>query len=669
MATASSSTFTVQIVAAPPPPTKSFQLISPAGGPDLPFSLGYGFTKGDIPDPTTLTLDAGTAQVVVKRRWNDNSVKHAIISGHITLVGNVAKDIQVVAGAPAGTALTSADIVIAAPTASVTCGAAANTVQLATLLATPFRTWISGPEMVECHYRAPVPNDATLVVWFHVRLYRLGRIWIRAFCENGFVTDSLDGNGLSSAIDKSYVPSVSIDGPVVYNNGGASLTHYGHTRWDVEGWIGGDPQITPRHNVTQLIATKLVPNYWKRNPTSAGLDPLFQAYTPMAQGDWTLTMGDTGAQTQIGLLPLWDSLYCTSGDPRAFRSMVANARALNGYGIVWREPAGGDMVRPSVRSTWTLHGNNGGGGGFHEPVTGARVWDTAHHGSGGYLAYLVTGDYYHLETMQHQASVVYLASSQGEGAGTSRLLRGQSRGMAWSLRTVGQLAAIGPSGDSVVSEYVALLASNMAFWDSERQRPGQNQLGILYSFDLATNAYFDQPPFGVGSTATWQQNFIVQTLGHLRDLEPLPVPDMTSLIAVGDFYYRWPVGLLGTNGPTNYCYNYASAYTIKVANVQTSDVANCFDTWGEVFQATYLAANGTCGTALLGGSGGDPQFAREGYWGNLIPAIAYAVDYGATDALGAFARMTGASNWSTIENSGFDNMPIWGIVPRGTLGT
>jgi hypothetical protein len=52
-----------------------------------------------------------------------------------------------------------------------------------------------------------------------------------------------------------------------------------------------------------------------------------------------------------------------------------------------------------------------------------------------------------------------------------------------------------------------------------------------------------------------------------------------------------------------------------------------------------------------------------------MPAIAYAVDHGDPDAVAAFARMTGASNWSTVENSGFDDLPIWGIVPRGMLGT
>jgi hypothetical protein len=58
-----------------------------------------------------------------------------------------------------------------------------------------------------------------------------------------------------------------------------------------------------------------------------------------------------------------------------------------------------------------------------------------------------------------------------------------------------------------------------------------------------------------------------------------------------------------------------------------------------------------------------------------MPAIAFAVDHNAAGAAAAFARMTGAPNWVTAVENGqsagqsFDDVPIWGIVPRGTLGT
>jgi hypothetical protein len=656
MAKTASNAFTVRIAPPPPPLTASFQLTSVVGGADLPYTIGYVFAKGTFPAGTALAVNQGTAQIVVKRQWNDGSIKHVIVSGHVSIpAAGGSQAIQIASGTPTGAAaLTSADIVSAAPTASVQCGTIGTVTLTGLLAAAPFRTWVSGPEMVECHYRAPVGTDATLVVWFHVRLYRSGKIWIRAFCENGYVD--------KAKAAKTYVPTVTIGGAAIYNPG-TTLSHYSNTRWDIEGWFRGDPQITPKHNVAQLISTRLVPNYWKRSPSAAALNGLGQVYTPMSRVGWTLKMGDAGFQEQIGLLPLWDALYCSSSDSRAYRAAMASSRSLGSYAIVWRDSADNLATRPSARPNYTVFGNNGGGA--TQVDSGTLSWELAHHGSGGYLAYLITGDYYHLETMQHQASACYLCNDQSHGAGTSRKLLQQSRAMAWALRTVGQLAAIGPS-DSVTSDYTALLASNIAFWRTKLPDvfTSQNPLGVLYSYEINSGAY------DPGHTATWQQNFAVQTLGFLSDIEPLA--DLTALNLVRDYYYRWPVGLLGGDGPPNYCYTQASAYTVKIASGMLPDALNlspCFTSWGTVYQNTFLAANGTCGTVLQGASGGDPASASTGYYGNLMPAIAYAVDHGAPGAAAAWARFSAASNWSTVENSGFGDIPMWGVVPKGFGGT
>src|SRR5262252_249814 len=111
MAKTASNPFTVQIRAAPPPLTASFQLTSVGGGTALPYTIGYAFQKGTFAGSTALTVDQGTAQIMVKRLWNDGSIKHAVVSGHVTLSGGVAQPIQISAGTPSGgAALTSTDI-------------------------------------------------------------------------------------------------------------------------------------------------------------------------------------------------------------------------------------------------------------------------------------------------------------------------------------------------------------------------------------------------------------------------------------------------------------------------------------------------------------------------------------------------------------------------------
>jgi len=103
--------------------------------------------------------------------------------------------------------------------------------------------------------------------------------------------------------------------------------------------------------------------------------------------------------------------------------------------------------------------------------------------------------------------------------------------------------------------------------------------------------------------------------------------------------------------------------------MESGPIANYYDSWSTVYEQTIGSQNLSCGTSLQGSSGGDPAEASTGYWGNLMPAIAQAVDHGATDAAAAWARLTSASNWNTVASSGFDDIPIWGIVPRGFGGT
>src|SRR5690606_16857651 len=214
----------------------------------LPFTVGMGFGEGDA---TNVVCDLEHYQVDVKRRWLDGSVKHAIISGRAALTASTPLTVNVTAGTPpAGAAMAESDIIAAAPTASVQCGSF-GTVSLASLLGSPFRTWIAGPELIECHYRADVGGGTLLAVWFHVRLYADGRMRVRATVENGYLDN---GSGaVATHTTRTYTATVTIGGTQVHN---ASVTHYPQTSWMAEGWIGGDPAVTALHDVAYLIGTK-----------------------------------------------------------------------------------------------------------------------------------------------------------------------------------------------------------------------------------------------------------------------------------------------------------------------------------------------------------------------------------------------------------------------------
>jgi hypothetical protein len=634
-----------------------FRLTTTAASGTYPFTIGMGFAKGESESVTT---DLPNAQVKIKRTWDDGTVKHAIISGRAALTEDVPLTVNLSTGTQSeGAALTASDIETADPEASVQCGAF-GTVDLGDLLASPVRTWVSGSEMVECHYRADVGGGTLLSVWFHVRLYADDRVWIRAIVENGYLDNG--AGSLAANANRSYVPTLIIGGVTVYNNGGASLTHYQNTRYSAEGWIGGDPQVTPGHDVAYLRSSKLLPNYHWTDPSDATLDGLTQTYTQMGRGDLEESMGAAGFQESIGLLPKWDALYSTSGDARAFRSSLANSSHLNSYGIVWRDKTTNLAPKPSAFSTWSIEGP--GGTGSYTVSRGTLTWEFNHMPSEGYLAYLVTGDYWHYETLLLHNALCYLTLSSGGGGagrgnGTSRIMIGETRGTGWAIRNMVQLAGIYPTGDAVAGEYQTLLSNNIDHWKDIIDGLGGVGLGYLYEYNLL--AYDPGTP---GVVAPWMQHFNIQSLGFGYDLEPLA--SMTNYVVVRDWSYRGAVGILGDG--TGFCFTRAYAYNARITDVEDYDPSTWFDTWAEVFSESLALAliegGSSCENTLLGSSGGIPTDAAHGFWGNLMPAAAYAVDHAASGAADSWARFTEATNWSDIRDSGFDDTPNWGITPR-----
>lgn len=599
-----------------------------------PFTLGLGFAKGATTSPT---LDIDNYQIEVKRYWNDGSIKYAIASGKDSMTADTPDTINVYSGGtqPFYADLTEADIVSAAPEATVGISGR-DTVALSDLLGSPVRTWLTGQEVVEAHYQQDVGD--TLSVWFHVRLYSTGDVWVRAIVDNGIMEYTTNN------ADKSYTVTITI-GDSVYTS---AVTHQNNTRYAIDYWIGSSgPDMVISQDCAYLETTGLVPNYWK-SATETALNSLTQSYTVLDNGDWTADMGETGFQNQIGLLPLWDALYVTSdGDSRAYNSVVANALHLNSYPIIWSDSSTNKPIRLTDYPNWSVNGDGGGG---ETSYSSAYVWDVAHHGSGGYLAYLITGDYIHLETMQYQAAMCYLVTGGGgNGQDTSRVIKPvQVRGVAWAHRTVGQLASLSNS-DTISSQFQSQFNQDTDYWYGISTQDGMNQIGYLHAYGF---------PAG-----PWQNHFWIQTYGMMTDTEPLN--DMTNLYLVRNYTYLAAVGILGPNGVDNYCFTQGGAYTIDIADGD-ADPTTFYDSWGVVYDSTFGSPNTSCANTLQGTSGSDPENAAQGYWGNLLPAISYAVEDTATGAYDAWTRLTGATNWSTFEASGFDDTPVWGIYPRAT---
>lgn len=663
----------------------AFTLTSPATQGAAPFNIGHAFKKGDVPVPANLWCDADNFSIVSLRTWNDGSLKHAAVIGRVALSANVARQVNLYTSgsAPsAGTVLTAASIQAAAPTASVQCGSY-GTVSLSSLLASPVRTFISTKEMVECHYTAKVGTDASLFVTFYVNLYADGRMRVRAIVTNGFL------NG-SERVQKDCVPTVTIGGTVVFNNGSNAYHHSFAARWDVIGWIGSDPQITPRHDTGYLTRTKLVPNYWKTGASQSAINGwTSMTYTPGANLGFSVTMGGTGSQPDIGPMPQWDALYFTSqANPAMFKVVTDHARAINSYGIAFFDQSTLKPIRISDFPDWSLFGQSQGGGDglatrMQDGVNNLS-WEVAHAPSAGYLAYLLTADYYFYEACALQALTHYLCSAYPEGLGTNRVSGKQNRARGWTYRTLMQAAALYPDALATLYGDLSAWVKGIAVKQVAKYVTNNTTAAAWIGYEdfygdrlQDANGNRTNPIVADGqacvSTAPWEHHFTTYGWASGVDMDPCDDAGMANVVTYSGYLEQAPVWITGGNSATEYNFGYAYAYSVNVRTVDSTNpdlqhqywsAANPGVIWTDTYSTSATPSYNTTNNTLLGDSGGSPT-QPDSYYGNLMPALAVAADHGKTGALAGWTRITGATNFDAINaTANMADTPQWGIVPR-----
>jgi hypothetical protein len=82
-----------------------------------------------------------------------------------------------------------------------------------------------------------------------------------------------------------------------------------------------------------------------------------------------------------------------------------------------------------------------------------------------------------------------------------------------------------------------------------------------------------------------------------------------------------------------------------------------------VYEATYAAQPAWMGK-VDGVLAAEYLPGERALWGNLMPAIAYAVRHGVPGAADAYARILAASNWQQLRDA-FNTRPVWAIAPAG----
>ncbi|UTY56872.1 hypothetical protein [Massilia sp. erpn] len=656
----------------------SFQLNSASGGSNLPFTLGYAFRKGDVPGGASVSGSLPGLQVAPKNYWSDGSLKFATISGFANLAAGATQTVTLALGTPVGgAALSTANLATTGITASIAAGSFGSASWSGADWSTPFQTWVSGPQMSSWIYRKAIGSDAHLVGWLEVRLYAGGAVEVLPWIENGYLS-------VAAPTSKSATYAFTLGGSQRFS---AAIDLPNHCRTVLlsgaaqSHWLGAAPSLSFNHDKAYLQASRLVPAY-RANvaPAAAVWSKLAQSYTPLQQGNYSNGMGQGGYQPAIGLLPEWDVLYLASSDARAFAGVIVNAYGAGRYGIHYRDQ---NTQRPFRFSSYpnlvvdggtaTAIANTGASSkGTYTPApsgTAPATWDSPHHPSVGFTAYLLTGRFYFMEEVLFSATVNYLKNTDttrkfSAGVFQSTAGANTARGAAWAIRTLAQAACVTPDSDTALrNEFLASLAANVDFYHTQYVAQPNNPQGFVQSYSNYT------PGTGFLSEATWMQDFFTAAIGYAIDLDlPLAGGNREKLAAFFQWKARSVIGRFGGTASSEYLYQDAAVYTIVVAPADAPDFAGgsgpWFANWGDLYrasQAMRVAQAETLPTSagLRGGNFPDPT----SYWGNLQPALAYAVQHNVPGAQAAYERMLGAANWSGFA-SGFNVAPVWGVMPH-----
>ena len=682
---------------------------------NVPLTFGQVFARGDLRADQRLVALAGNdrlpLQLDVKARHADGSVRHAVVSVWLRqLDPQASTTITLVreAGAPFASAGPSARHLLAQgfdAALSLNVGGHSYTASPNAFLerATP---WLSGPLVQEWLVSAPLVDQAGvphphLSARFAVRWYgELRRAKVDVILENDWAYEPAPQNFL-------YDVAVTVGGQPVYAR--QQLQHFIRARWRKSFWWGEAPQLHLRHDTAYLLRTGALPSYdGNLKPSEAGLQALALSWSkaktePMDPGLVLPAMPTTGGRPDIGPLPQWSAQYLLSMDPRAKAATLGVGDLAGSWPIHLRDKATGRPVSLADYPYMTLLGRPGdtvnpkthkseafpacAAPGACSTAPHNYQPDSAHQPSLSYLPYIVTGDHYHLEELQFWANWNMLqANPYYRNFEKGTLQWDQVRGIAWSLRTLGQAAYITPDADPMKAYFNERVQHNLAWFDTTYATGRPNALGVIDGSGKYPGPVIGYPTASGANTgiAPWMDDFFTWSAGYLAT-----GLGFEAARPLAQWKAMFPVGRMTAKG---YCWIDGAAYALSV---RPSAGAALFSSLDQAWQATMRGTNAQGAAVPLVNSTGAryldqpcgsqaqadwrtqldkdtrtprmPWVAGEmtgyasygaGYPSNMQPALAVAVDLGVPGAEKAWSQFMAR----TVKPD-YSGSPQWAIVP------
>lgn len=537
--------------------------------------------------------------------------------------------------------------------------------------------WLTGPLVSEWVVGGALRDDKNqqqkhLAVYFAVRAYGprpIKRVRVDIIVEN-------DWAYVANPHNEHYSVKMYLGDTLAYKHDG--LTQYRQTRWHKVFWWGQPDPLYARLNSIYLQESRAVPKYENVKPTKKFLNGVRQMCPPMRRCDQTRHMSTVGAQAGIGPLPRWSSVYVVDPTYRAFRWMLANDDALGAYGVDYRDRKTGEPISVITHPCATLVGpaeikrcpvaphRNDIFPKCSRHCKSPLAPNEPHHPSPGYVAYLVTGDWYYLEELKYWSDwIIFGQNPRYRGFKKGLVDRYELRGQAWALRTLGYAAYILPDDDPYKSYFNKVVDNNIAWYNKRYpDNPHANKLHLI------VNSYYavGYPNHGQRKTGTaiWQQSFFAWAVGNLVDLGFKRATKLRNWVA------KFQINLMTSR---QYCWILASAYEIQVRDTLRSPF---YKSLGTVYKKTFpqlagVACNSTKMAKILTRMRGGYRYRKNVMIGYPFSATGFVANFQiglAEDAESdtAMARKAWRQFMNRTVKPKYSNAPQFAILPRSTAG-
>lgn len=284
--------------------------------------------------------------------------------------------------------------------------------------------------------------------------------------------------------------------------------HYWFSRWR---WQSAPRPIVG--NIDTLISQNLLPPY--NRSTTPPLVSSSQTYTIMGLAGVEAYMPATGERPDIGIVTEHQAQYICANDQNALATVRAQAEAAGTCPWHMRDENTGAPINLQSYPNASWYVDTQVGSPHIATIASAITLDSAHMPALAYLPYLLTGDPYHLEDLQFEATwdIGWLPPQYRPGIP-------QPRAFAWTIRAIAECARITPgtvpSWLLPQSYWYGQLTTWRQYLEANYVN-STNPVQAIFRFteNMASNP--DQGPTSPGGcwVTPWQDEFVATVMGWI----------------------------------------------------------------------------------------------------------------------------------------------------------